>query len=239
MGETKAKKSLKKEVLAPSALGGDQFSLSLQQLSLPSQSVTNSHRPPRNSLSLHNHWGLAGDPLPALFGCLLLFPAWEALGLLPFSYACTPDSSVPKWTHFVALPRGIKNLLSLLSSCSRISPPHIPWITTCRKQDKAIRQHPFQLPTYLINKTDCSHPRISKYSRNTSCPKGLLWRTLRMLQKGTKNERKEKKKSALGWKAKCVKADQQSWSHQWSFRVLFKYSLMCWSRLLSPCGGRK
>lgn len=66
--------------------------LFLQQHSLPSQTVTNSHRPPRNSLFLRNHWGLAGNLLPAPFGCFLLFPAWEALSLQSFSYACTPDT---------------------------------------------------------------------------------------------------------------------------------------------------
>lgn len=136
-------------------LGRDQFLLSLQQLSLPSQSVTNWFRPPRNSLSLHNHSGLAGDLLPALFLCPVA-SCRRGSALLASSCACSPDSSVPTFTHLAALPRGRKTLLSLLFS-------------SCRKRDN---HHPFSCQPAVVTSHAVPTQKWANAAETPPVPRG-------------------------------------------------------------------
>lgn len=135
---------------------------------------------------LLNLWK-TGTDLPGIPFFSTITQAWlEICSLLSLSVLlllalfllrCSPASSGSTFTPLLALPEKGKPSCHCSLPCA--------W--------NKMRQLPsLYLPAYCGDKSCCVHPKMRKYCRNTSCPKGLLWRTLKVLEQGTKNERKEK-----------------------------------------------
>lgn len=174
------------------------ISFALPPATFSSQSVTNSHRPPRNSLFLHNHGGLAGELLPAF----LVPPVVSSVrsSQLAVLLVCLRSRSLCSHNHILCCSPERKKKTPCHYSAPVATFLHPTYPASECAGNKTRQSHSIPVS---CQQSHCSHPGTSKYSRDASCAKGLLWKTLWMLEKWTKKERKEKKNLVLAWKPLC------------------------------------